>query len=51
MSVFHFIRSKMGATLTERYEMKDKSTKKLTIDFERLRKDLRKVLVYSILGF
>ena len=36
-------RSKMGATLTERYEMKDKSTKRLTHDFEKLRKDLRKV--------
>ena len=33
----------MGATLTERYEMKDKGTRKLTVDFERLRKDLRKV--------
>lgn len=37
------LRSKMGATLTERYEMKDKGTRKLTVDFERLRKDLRKV--------
>ena len=35
----------MGATLTERYEMKDKGTKKLTTDFEKLRKDLKKVIM------
>lgn len=32
----------MGATLSERYEMKDKGTKKLMTDYERLRKDLTK---------
>ena len=40
-----YCRSKMGATLTERYEMKDKGTKKLTTDFEKLRKDLKKVIL------
>lgn len=40
---FAVFRSKMGATLTERYEMKDRGTKRLTNDFEKLRKDLKKV--------
>ena len=43
--LFVYCRSKMGATLTERYEMKDKGTKKLTTDFEKLRKDLKKVIM------
>lgn len=41
----------MGATLTERYEMKDKGTKRLTTDFERLRKDLKKVGLYFSVSF
>jgi len=41
----------MGATLTERYEMKDKGTKRLTSDFEKLRKDLKKVhYTWSVLA-
>ena len=45
LMLFVYCRSKMGATLTERYEMKDKGTKKLTTDFEKLRKDLKKVIM------
>ena len=47
MYVFQSInRMKMGATLTERYDMKERGTKRLTHDFEKLRKDLKKV--YSL---